>query len=105
MSHINEFYKLHKSKMNNKWNLWEMNLCRNPNLRLATKARVCKGVGQDWAQESHIMFPGVQESVKEWTPTLPSELILGVQVPMDSQIFRGRSQGSKIIGLKSYLYH
>jgi len=26
-------------------------------------------------QESHFMFSGVQESVKEWTPTLPSELL------------------------------
>jgi len=26
------------------------------------------------AQESHIMLPGVWESVREWTLTLPSEL-------------------------------
>jgi len=30
---------------------------------------------------------------------------LGVVVPMDSQIFRKRFQGPKLIGLKSYLYH
>jgi hypothetical protein len=28
------------------------------------------------AQESHFMFPGVQENVREWTLTLPSELPL-----------------------------
>ncbi len=27
-------------------------------------------------QESHFMLPAVQESVKEWTPTLPNELPL-----------------------------
>jgi hypothetical protein len=41
-----------------------------------TKARACKGVGQEWAQESHFMFAGVQKSVREWTPTLLSELPL-----------------------------
>jgi hypothetical protein len=45
----------------------------NPSLGLATKARVYKGAGQDWARESHIMFPEVQKSVKKWTLTLPSE--------------------------------
>ncbi len=48
--------------------------CHNPSLGLTTKARVCKGAGQDWAQESHFMLPEVQKSVKEWTFTLPSEL-------------------------------
>jgi len=28
------------------------------------------------AQESHFMLPGVQESVREWTLTLPSELLV-----------------------------
>jgi len=49
-------------------------MCRNPNFGLATKARVCKGGGQDWARESHFMLMGMQKSVKEWTLTLPSEL-------------------------------
>ncbi len=30
---------------------------------------------------------------------------LGVGVPMDFRIFKGRLQGSKLIGLKSSLYH
>jgi hypothetical protein len=47
-------------------------ICHNPNLGLTTKARAYKGVGQEWAHESHFMLPGMQESVREWTPTLPS---------------------------------
>jgi hypothetical protein len=35
----------------------------------------------------------------KWAPTL------GIGVPMDSQIFKGRLQGSKFIGLRSSLYH
>jgi hypothetical protein len=51
-------------------------ICRNPNLGFTTKVRACKGASQKWAQESHFMLLGVQESVKEWTPTLPNELPL-----------------------------
>ncbi len=54
--------------------LWLLTLCRNSSLGLATKARACKGVGQEWTQESHFMLLGVQKSAREWTPTLPSEL-------------------------------
>jgi hypothetical protein len=41
-----------------------------------TKARACKGAGQEWAWESHFMLPWRQENEKEWTSTLPSELPL-----------------------------
>ncbi len=34
-------------------------VCRNLSLGLATKARACKVAGQEWAQESHFMIPGV----------------------------------------------
>jgi hypothetical protein len=57
-------------------------ICRIPparkeiNLGFTTKTRACKGAGQEWAQESHFMLSGVQEYVREWTPTLPSELPL-----------------------------
>jgi hypothetical protein len=51
-------------------------LCHSPSLGFATKARACKGAGQKWARESHLMLSGVQENVREWTPTLPSELPL-----------------------------
>jgi hypothetical protein len=56
--------------------LYKHGKCHNPNFRLATKARACKSAGQEWAQELHFMLMGVQESVREWTPTLPSELPL-----------------------------
>jgi hypothetical protein len=48
--------------------LWKIQMCRNPSLGLATKARVCKSAGQERS-------PGVWESVKmnthtpKWTPT------------------------------------
>jgi hypothetical protein len=51
-------------------------LCCNPSFKLATKARACEGAGQKWNWESHFMLPGVQESVREWTSTLPNELPL-----------------------------
>jgi len=79
--------------------------CRNPNLGLTTKAKVCGGAGQKWRWESHFMLLGVWENVKEWTPTLPSELTLGVGLLMDSQIFKERLQESKPIRTKSSLYH
>ncbi len=47
---------------------------RNPNLGFATKARACEGASQEWAGEPHFMLPRMQESVREWTFTLPSEL-------------------------------
>jgi hypothetical protein len=50
--------------------------CRNLSLGLATKARTWKGAGQELAWESHFMLLGVQESVRDWIPTLPSELPL-----------------------------
>jgi len=58
------------------------------------------------AREAHLILLGVQESVREWTLTLPSELPLwGVGIPMDFWIFREWLQGSKPIGLKKSLYH
>jgi len=45
---------------------------RKPYLGLATKARACKK--ETW--EAHLILPGVQESVKEWTLTLPRQLPL-----------------------------
>jgi hypothetical protein len=51
--------------------------CRDPSLGFATKTKACKGAGQKWNRESHFMLLRVWESVREWTPTLPSELPLG----------------------------
>jgi hypothetical protein len=48
-----------------------------------------------WAKrktpESHHMLPRVPKSVREWTPTLPSELpCWELESQKDSQIFRVR---------------
>ncbi len=80
--------------------------CHNPNLELVTKVRACEGAGQEWSLgvtfhvlESVGECEGMNLHTPKWTPTL------GVEVPMDSQIFRQRLQGSKPIGMKSSLYH
>jgi hypothetical protein len=46
---------------------WEVGRCRNLSFGLVTKARACKVAGQEGS-------PGVKESVREWTFTLPREL-------------------------------
>jgi hypothetical protein len=56
--------------------------CHNPSFGLTTKARAWKCAGQGWARESRSMFPRVQESVREWTLSLPSEFPLS---GLDSQ--------------------
>ncbi len=82
------------------------NVCRNPSLGLTTKARGCKGVGQEWSPGITFHAPknvgkceGMNPHTPKWT------LALGVVVLMDSQIFKGRLQGSKLIALKISLYH
>jgi hypothetical protein len=51
------------------------------------------------------MFPGNAKKWEGMNPTLPNEPPLWeVGVSMDSQIFRGRLQGSKLIGLKCFIY-
>jgi hypothetical protein len=55
---------------------WFDQTCHNPTFGLTTNAKVGEGVGQEWTCESHFMFPRVQESVREWTLALPSELSL-----------------------------
>jgi hypothetical protein len=42
---------------------------------------------------------GMNPHTPKWTPTL------GIGIPMHSQIFKGRFQGPKFIGLESSLYH
>jgi len=51
------------------------------------------------ALESARECEGIDPHTPKGTPTL------GVRIPMDSQIFRGRLQGSKLDGLRSSLYH
>ncbi len=40
------------------------------------KRGLAKVQAKNEAQESHFMIPGMWENVREWTPTLPSELPL-----------------------------
>jgi hypothetical protein len=50
--------------------------------------------------KSHIHTPeGMNPHIHKWTP------ILGIGIPMKSQIFRNRFKRSKFIGLKISLYH
>ncbi len=76
----------------------------NPSLGLVTKAKVCKVAGQEGSRESHNILPGVWKGVREWTFTPQGSSTLGVGVLVDSQIFKGRLQGSKLNGLRSFLY-
>jgi len=70
-----------------------------------TKARGCKVVGQEGNPRIMTHAPGsarecekIDHHTPKGTPTL------GVGVLMDSQIFRGQFQGSKLNGLRSCLY-
>jgi hypothetical protein len=51
-------------------------MCHNPSLELMTKARAYKGVGQKWSLGVTFRAPRSVGSVREWTPTLPSEFQL-----------------------------
>jgi hypothetical protein len=80
--------------------------CCNLNLGLATKAKACKGAGQEGSPGVTFHAPwsvgecdGMNLHTPKWAPTL------GVRVPMDSQIFKEWLQKSKPIWLKSSLYH
>ncbi len=101
--------------------------CRNPSFRLATKAkgvarlrakkkesresrqRHCKSADQKEARESHHILPGVLESVREYegvNPHTPKATpTWGDGVPVDSQNFRERLQGSNLNVLWHSLYH
>jgi hypothetical protein len=76
---------------------------------LALGPRPRQGLVKVWAKSelgSHISC--FQECKRVWgneTPHPKWTPILGVEVPMDSQIFRGPFQGSKLIRLKNSLYH
>jgi hypothetical protein len=67
----------------------------NPSLGLTTKARSCEGASQKWslgvtlhALGSVGECEGMNFHTSKWAP------ILGMGVPMDSQIFKGWLQGS-----------
>jgi hypothetical protein len=80
--------------------------CRNLSLALTTKAKACEVVSQEGslrvtlhALGSAKECEGMNPHTPKWTP------MLGIGVPMDSRIFKARLQGSKPIGLKSFLHH
>ncbi len=80
--------------------------CQNFNLRLMTKVKAYKGAGQEWSPRVTFYAPGgvgecqaLNPRTPKWAPTL------GVRAPMDFQIFRRKFHGSKLIGLKNYLYY
>ncbi len=78
--------------------------CRNPSLRLVTKAKACKVAGQEGGLgvTSHALgSANSAKSVREWTFTLPSELPLWeLESQMDSRIFRAQCKGQNPLGQK-----
>jgi hypothetical protein len=72
--------------------------CCNLSFRLTTKTKACKGVGQEWARESHFMLLGVQKSVKEWTLTLPNELpFWELEFPWTLKFSKGNCRGQNLL--------
>jgi hypothetical protein len=71
-----------------------------------TKARACKVASQEGSSR---VMPHAPKSVGKCEGMNPhiskGASILGVEVPVDSRIFREKLQGSKLNGLKSSLYH
>jgi len=63
--------------------------CHNLSLGLATKAKACKSVGQEWSSGVTFHAPGSVRECEGMNPhTSKWALILGVGVSMDSWIFR-----------------
>jgi hypothetical protein len=82
------------------------NSCRNPRLRLTTKTRACKNVGQEGSPRVTFHAPGSAKGCEGMNPhTSEGTPTLGVGVPVDSQIFKERLQGSKVIELRRSLHH
>jgi len=79
--------------------------CHNLSHGLTTKAKVCKVAGREGSQDSHNILLKVWKGVRERTLTPQGNSTLGVRVPVDSQIFKRRLQGSKLNGLRISLYH
>ncbi len=80
--------------------------CHNPSPGLVTKPRACKFAGQEGSSGITPYAPesvGKCEGMNPHTPKGAS--ILGVGVSVDFRIFIKRLQGSKLNGLKSFLYH
>jgi hypothetical protein len=67
-------------------NLFLKELCCNLNLGLATKARACKGAGQEWARESK-EWERMNLHIPKWAP------IFRVGVLMNFQNFQSNYKG------------
>ncbi len=82
-----------------------LNYCRNPSLGFTTKARACKGAGQEEARESHLMLPSVREceGINPHTPKGAPILGVGIMVNFQREILRVKTQWIEefIISLES----
>jgi len=68
-----------RSHVYDSWN----DICHNRNLRLATKVKACKGVGQEWSLGITFHAPGGVgkcEGMNPHTPKLAPTLGIGVQM-------------------------
>jgi hypothetical protein len=84
------------------WNTYRS--CCNPSLGLTTKARACKGAGQERSSTVASHAFGSVKECEGMSPHTPKRApTVGVGVSMDSWIFREQLQGSKPIGLKRSL--
>jgi len=80
--------------------------CCNFSLGLVTKAKACKGVGQERSSRVTSYAPRTIGECEGMNPHTPKQApTLGVGVLMDSWIFKERLQGSKLILLTCFLYH
>ncbi len=77
--------------------------CCNLSLGLVAKARGCKVAGQEGSTGVMPHAPGsARECERIGLHTPKGTPTLGVGVPVDSQMFRERLQGSKPNGFKSF---
>jgi len=82
------------SKRNSRTQSQKKSTCRNCSFAFATKARACKVTSQEGSRGSHFMLSGVQESVREWTFTLPRQFPLGeLESPWTPKFLRNNYMG------------
>jgi hypothetical protein len=82
--------------------------CRNPSLGLVTKARACKGAGQEWSLRITFHALGVKECERVWGNEPPHSQMsshFGSWSPYGLLNFKEWLQRSKPIWLKNFLYH
>jgi hypothetical protein len=81
------------------------NTCRNPSFGLATKAKGLQGCGPKGSSRVTSGTPGSVGKCEGVNPHTPKATpVLGDGVPMDSQNFRDRFEGSNLNGLWRSLY-